>query len=188
MNLLPKQIFDKSPKIVHLSRNVRDVCVSYFYHMQIAEAYSGKFDEWCDLFLNGYCTYYCPVKEHLKSYIKSDYQSDKIIFLEYEKMKRNISGEIMKLTKFLGKVYPIHEIARLVDYQHFENLKNVPTVNKEQKMRFVQHLMNNNIKGSFMRKGIVGDWKTHLSYTNLDKFKKLEHEIQRSTGVQLKLE
>lgn len=54
-HLLPRQIQtgEKRPKIIYISRNVKDTCVSYFHHCQLLEGYSGTFEEFCVLFLGG---------------------------------------------------------------------------------------------------------------------------------------
>lgn len=58
-NLLPRQIrtSDKTPKIIHVIRNPKDTCVSYFHHTKLFEGYRGNFGEFCRLFLAGKCKF-----------------------------------------------------------------------------------------------------------------------------------
>lgn len=53
-HLLPRQLREgkKKNKIIYVTRNPKDVCVSYYHHYKLLEAYQGSFENFCKLFLN----------------------------------------------------------------------------------------------------------------------------------------
>ena len=52
-HLLPKQLRfgEKKCKVVYVARNPKDVCISYYYHYKLLEAYCSSFENFCKLFL-----------------------------------------------------------------------------------------------------------------------------------------
>ena len=52
-DLLPKQLRsgEKKPKMIYPLRNVKDTCISYYYHSKLIFGYNGNFNEFCSLFL-----------------------------------------------------------------------------------------------------------------------------------------
>lgn len=51
--LLPRQLRtgEKKAKIIYVSRNPKDTCVSFYYHTRLMEGYRGDFHDFCRLFL-----------------------------------------------------------------------------------------------------------------------------------------
>uniref|UniRef100_A0A1Y1M8D2 Sulfotransferase domain-containing protein n=2 Tax=Photinus pyralis TaxID=7054 RepID=A0A1Y1M8D2_PHOPY len=53
-SLLPKdiQLQRKSPKIIYVVRNPKDVFISYFNHTRIIDGFKGNLEDFADLFLS----------------------------------------------------------------------------------------------------------------------------------------
>lgn len=53
-DLLPKSIVNKEkrPKIIHVVRNAKDACVSFYHHYKLLHFFKGTFEEFVKLFLN----------------------------------------------------------------------------------------------------------------------------------------
>jgi len=53
-NLLPHQIqaHERSPKIIYVARNPKDVCTSFYHHKVLTEAYDKSIDEFVDEFVD----------------------------------------------------------------------------------------------------------------------------------------
>jgi estrone sulfotransferase len=185
-DLLPDQIRtrEKTPKIIHVFRNSRDVCVSYYHHWRVLEGFNGSFDLWSRLFLEGYGGFYFPYWKHVKSYYLSHYEN--IVFVKYEDMKKDIKSTINALCAFLEcKSYTDDEIAQLEEHLSFKNFKQTATLNKDKLVKHCNDIgySNQDEGGEFLRKGIVGDWKNYFSDKMSEKFKENDAELSRCTGL-----
>ena len=77
-------------------------------------------------------------------------QENKASFTTYELLSSNPLHEITKLSSYLGYNVSIKETSKAI----FDNDKNNNKVQQKE--------------GSFLRKGVVGDWKNHLSLSNIN--------------------
>ena len=53
--MLPIQIKEKKNRIIYVTRNPRDACVSLFNHFQVLNCYTGTFPDLVDAFLDDAC-------------------------------------------------------------------------------------------------------------------------------------
>ena len=67
---IPRQAIQKKVPIIHIMRNPKDVCVSYYHHCQTIPSYDNvdNFSAFLPMFLgeNGFCKYLYPYVERLK--------------------------------------------------------------------------------------------------------------------------
>ncbi|KAL7223165.1 hypothetical protein ACSBR1_024771 [Camellia fascicularis] len=105
---------------------------------------------------------YGPFWDHVLEYWKTCLVCpERVLFLNYEDVKRDTFIHVKKLVEFLGQPFSLEEESEgieqgIVELCSFENLSNLE-VNKNRTLR-------NGIKGDvFFRKGQVGDWKNHLT-------------------------
>lgn len=54
-DLLPRQLRsgEKKSKIVYVVRNAKDTSISYYHQAKRFGQFTGTFDDWCNIFLNG---------------------------------------------------------------------------------------------------------------------------------------
>lgn len=54
-HLLPLQLRTqkKEAKIIYVTRNPKDACISFYHHHKMFEGYKGEFEKFCELFLDG---------------------------------------------------------------------------------------------------------------------------------------
>lgn len=78
--------------------------------------------------------------------------------LRFEDMKKDQASSVRKVAKFLGKDISDEQVEVLVEHLSFKKTKEDTAVNKE-RMRG-RYLPG---KGTFMRKGHVGDWKNYFT-------------------------
>ncbi|KAG8297664.1 hypothetical protein J6590_031704, partial [Homalodisca vitripennis] len=87
-HLLPLQLQQgqTGAKIVYITRDVKDVVLSYHHHLQLQGLCSSDFDSFATLFINDAvsCT---PYWDHLISYFKRK-DDKKMLFLRFEDMKK----------------------------------------------------------------------------------------------------
>ena len=183
--MLPDQIRtrQKTPKIINVSRNSRDVCVSLYHHWKLLEGFSGGFDMWSQMFLEGYSGYYSPFWKHMESYYQSKYEN--IIFLKYEDMKEDLNSKINVVSKFIGfKTYSEEEKTQLEQHLSVKNFKSCATLNKAKLIEHMENIGSSKPEGSvgFVRKGIVGDWVNYFSDDMAAKFAEKDVELMQSTS------
>ena len=185
-DLLPDQIRTrkKTPMIIHVFRNSRDVCVSQYHHWKIFKGFNGNFDLWSQIFLKGYGGYYSPYWKHVKSYYTSQYRNT--MFLIYEDMKRDIKKSISALCTFLGcKQYSEEEKALLEQHLSFQNFQQTPALNKQRAVKLFDEIgwSNQDEGNAFVRKGIVGDWMNYFSDDMSRQFQRKDAELSHSIGL-----
>lgn len=156
--LLPDDLLDKS-KVVLCLRNPKDVVVSYYHHEKLYKAYNydGDFATYFDLFMDD-LVFQTPFFEYIKNAWKMKNHPN-VCLLFYEDMKRDQSKSVRKVAEFLGKDLTEKQVEALVEHLSFKNMKTNIAVNQEAPTAKV--LMTD--KGSFMRKGEVGDWKNYFT-------------------------
>ncbi|KAK2968652.1 hypothetical protein RJ640_012495 [Escallonia rubra] len=107
-----------------------------------------------------------PFWDHVLGYWKASLESpDKILFLKYEDMKRELSVHLKRLAKFMGQPFSMEEekkglVEEILKLCSFENLSNLE-VNKAGIQHFSDQLVIAN--RHFFGKGQIGDWENHLT-------------------------
>lgn len=122
VQLLPDQVWTKKPRIIYVSRDVKDVAVSN-YHFWYSLAVKRKMDmeEYFDSFMNDTIPY-APYRESVQNYINiPNYEN--IIYITYEGMSADLDGTILNVAKFLGKEISIENRLKLKEHLTFENMK-----------------------------------------------------------------
>jgi hypothetical protein len=157
-------------KVVVVTRNPYDACVSSYYHAFNPAKSGWPFDAWATAWLNGYVMfgdYYEWIKGWYQQYLK---YPDRIIWISFEEMKKSPFEETLRLSTFLGTPTEPVFVQKVVDLSSFENMKDQAT---KKGGDVVGHL----------RKGDVGDWKNHFSPELFQLFK--EHTEREFEGIEI---
>lgn len=147
---LPEDLL-KTCKLIYVARNVKDVCVSLFYHMK----QPAPFDQFAKAFRHG--------EIHVGNWFEHMRQAwevreeENMEFVWYEDMKEDIRNVIDNISKHLGKTMTVQDVEALVKHLDFDEFQANSSVNK------LEELPAKDGGPSFVRKGIVGDWKNHFS-------------------------
>ncbi|CAK9298164.1 unnamed protein product [Gordionus sp. m RMFG-2023] len=155
---LPPAIMNSRCKIIYVLRNPKDVAVSFFHHHRMAKDL-GNFDKdfkhFLSLFLEGrvVCGSWF---NHVKTYWKRRDDSN-LLIVRYEDMKNNLSQTLMNISKFLGISLSDAQIMEVNNLCTFDKMKENERVNRNWVPSF------DTTKSTFIRKGIIGDWKNHFS-------------------------
>ncbi|XP_030749806.1 sulfotransferase family cytosolic 1B member 1-like [Sitophilus oryzae] len=181
-NLLPEAIQKdvQRPKIIYISRNPKDTCVSYYYFSKLIKDFDGTLDEFCNLFLRGKINY-APYWDHVLPFWKRR-NEENILFLKYEELKQDLPGVIDRVAIFLGKNLSQEQIYTLADHLSFDNMKNNTAVNYDWLVKLSSKYKADK-NSSFMRTGKVGDYKNVMSEEMIERFDKWTKEHTKGTGL-----
>ncbi|XP_077303537.1 sulfotransferase 1 family member D1-like isoform X1 [Lithobates pipiens] len=159
MELVPQSFWEKNCKVIYVARNPKDVLVSYyhFYQMAIVHPDPGTFEEFFQGFMDGTIAF-GSWSQHVKGWWKIRQQKN-VLYIFYEDMLEDPKREIKKVLKFIEKDLPDDVLEKIHQHTTFKAMKENKMSNYSTIPSFV---MDHNIS-PFMRKGVCGDWKNHLT-------------------------
>ncbi|KAH6929347.1 hypothetical protein HPB50_026829 [Hyalomma asiaticum] len=182
---LPYHLMPMHPqaKYLYVCRNPKDTCVSMYYHTRGITGYDfidGKFDDFFDIFVNGE-TEFGDYFDHVFGWYQ--HRNDpNVLFLHYEDMKAQLRDSVLKIAQFFDEDY--HRLLlenedilqNVFKYSDVESMKEYASRNftefftqridrdaPEGLRIFHEASQKNPSTACFVRKGIVGDWKSHFS-------------------------
>lgn len=167
---------DKTPKprIISITREPKDVLVSYYHFSRMNNliGFEGHFPEFLDAFLQDKVAYGPIYRFYVElddlSHKNNSDQDASILVVKYEDLKNNFERVIGTLCSFLGRdSLSEKEMKRLKEHCSFENMKMNPSVNYE---HWNDLGVRKKGESEFMRKGVVGDWETHFSPGQKERF------------------
>lgn len=120
IQFLPEKIWDVQPRLVHISRDPRDVAVSLFHFTKNLWRSPATIEEFIDEFMNDRAIY-CPYDEHVLNYL--NLKHEKILHLTYEWVTSNINDAINKVASFLGKEICEDNLEKLKEHLKFDSMK-----------------------------------------------------------------
>ncbi|XP_070788887.1 amine sulfotransferase-like isoform X2 [Pituophis catenifer annectens] len=170
--LAPKGLQNKRAKIIYVFRNPKDVLVSsyHFYKILTMMETTEEFDAYLEKFLAGKVPSSLWL-DHVEGWYthKGDFN---ILFLSYEEMKKDLRSSVLKICHFLGKELTEKEVDDVVDKATFDNMKADSRTNYASlNITFLDRS-----KGVLLRKGIVGDWKNHMTVAQSERFDRVFKE------------
>ncbi|CAC5414464.1 SULT1 [Mytilus coruscus] len=159
---IPKQHRENKGKIVHMIRNPKDVCVSYYYHClkDVFINFDGTWEEFLELFMSGKLPYGTWYNYELEIERAARDFPGMIFTCYYEDMKQEPVREIKKLADFLGIACSNDTLEKIAKKTSFENMQ-------KNKFDFTEIVDG---KGFIYRKGEIGDWKNHFTVKQNEKF------------------
>ncbi|GFO22778.1 sulfotransferase [Plakobranchus ocellatus] len=166
LKLMPKQLFEKKPKVIVLFRNPKDVCCSYYNFYRSSSSFGdfqGEWPQFLDMFMEGHVDHGSWF-DFTKSWWPLN-GSDNFRFVFYEDLKMNLLEEVKKLALFLGKTDLSPEmLTKISDHCSFESMKTNPMTNHED-----VYSIDSSVS-PLLRKGTVGDWKNHFTVQQNEDF------------------
>ncbi|KAK6620455.1 hypothetical protein RUM44_006856 [Polyplax serrata] len=172
VELLPKALWTVKPKIVHVSRDPRDVAISYYHHYRIWNGYQGSLENFTEAFLADRIIY-SPFWSHLLGFWNLTDHHNHLLLNTFEDMKKDLPGVIRKTAKFLDVEVTDQQVEKLGEHLSFKSMKNNNKVNYLDLVNEVKdELKTKDNDLTFIRKGESGGWRNIYSTVMLEKFKK----------------
>ncbi|KAL5281000.1 hypothetical protein ACFFRR_004798 [Megaselia abdita] len=119
IQILPKDIWTKKPKMVYVSRDPRDAFVSS-YNQELTFRKIYDVPDKNQFFRN--LVKYSGYWEHVLPFFEQR-NRENILFISYEQLKSDLKAMVLKVCDFLGKSYEEKDINSLVEHLSFRNMK-----------------------------------------------------------------
>lgn len=192
-----KQPYSPKAKYIYITRNPYDCCVSFYYHTKNFPLYmfeEGTFDQFFDMFVEGKVDY-GDYFDHILSWYEHR-NDDNVFFVTYEQLKKDTPAVVLKIADFLGKEQygdklrqqpeVLQKVLGAITIESMkkinaemknmgESLSSMPQESMPEFMKSFRDTMaahqDKPVKGEFVRKGIVGDWRNHFSSDQVTRMK-----------------
>ncbi|XP_005007617.1 sulfotransferase 1A1-like [Cavia porcellus] len=176
--LLPQTLLDQV-KVVYVARNAKDVAVSYYNFHQMAKVHPdpGTWDNFLENFMDGkvaYGSWY----QHVQEWWELSH-THPVLYLFYEDMKENPKRELQKILEFLGRSLPEETMDLIIQHTSFEEMEKNPMANYT---TIPPDVMDHTVS-PFMRRGMVGDWKSTFTVAQSERFD--AHYAEKMAGCSL---
>jgi len=170
-------------KKIYVMRNSMDVAVSYYYHHldmgpMLYNGFSGTWEEYFPLFAHGDVddgSWF----EHVASWWSRRNDPD-VLLLRYEDLKADAAGGIRRIAQFMGIGVSEERLHQIVNETSFAAMK-------ESQRKDIPHRIFKAlgvVKGmTGVRKGIVGDSKSHFSSVQREELLREYNEVLKPIGV-----
>ncbi|XP_069056745.1 sulfotransferase 2B1-like [Pleurodeles waltl] len=181
VDIFPKSAFNSKAKIIYVYRNPKDVLVSLYCYARIVSFFKTpeSFDQFLNLFLNGNVPFGSWF-DHVKGWMGIKDKSN-ILFITYEELLKDLRGSVQKISTFVGKELDEKAIDAIVENASFKSMKE----NKMANFTLVPADLIDQKDGSFIRKGISGDWRNHFTDQQKEHFDKVYKEKMKDLSVKL---
>ena len=100
-----------------------------------------------------------------------------ILFVQYEDMVKEPEAMISRISEFLGKELTETQISHIAKLVSFDMMKKNTQLSSP-----IQQSILDTSKGSFMRKGKVGDWKNYFTQKQSEEFDAVFQNFVKETG------
>ncbi|KFO14211.1 Amine sulfotransferase, partial [Balearica regulorum gibbericeps] len=170
--LVPRDLRNKRGRVIYVTRNPKDVMVSYYHFSKFMSTLEEipDFNLFMERFLAGKVLASSWL-DHVAGWC-SHAEDFNILFLTYEEMKKDLRSAVLKICNFLGKKLSEEEVDSVVRQATFENMRKDPRANYE---NLPDDIVAKD-KGRFLRKGTVGDWKNIMTVAQNERFDKVLEE------------
>ena len=176
--LMPCGVPSSTPcKYIYVSRNPKDVAVSFFFHYQRIHELPGAEIDW-SLFLCNFHhgnVWFGDFFDHVLSWWAHRHDS-KVLFLTFEDMKKDLPSAVARIARFIGVDISDEIISKIAEKTSFSAMKSNDTANYS--------WSQTSGKADFMRKGEVGDWVNYFTPEQSAEMDRVCSERLQGTGLE----
>ncbi|KAF0907238.1 hypothetical protein E2562_015745 [Oryza meyeriana var. granulata] len=160
--LLPEGVTGGGCKVVYICRDPKDMVVSLYHFLRRLQpdlSFADMFDSVTDGTVP-----YGPMWDHVLGYWHASLaHPDRVFFLKYEDLLQDAGEHVRALAEFMGRPFsPAEEaagaVASVVELCSFDKMKDL-----EANKRGTAGTYKSMPRDAFFRKGVAGDWVSHMS-------------------------
>ena len=166
LDSLPKGI-----KVIVVTRNPLDACVSCYFHAWNPAKSGWPFPAWAAAWFNGFVPHgdwFYWVRDWA-SYSRGDHGNN-IHWVQFEDLKANPEETVQKLADFLGVGDDKELVQSAIEDSSFESMKEKATSQGEKEC-------------AHLRKGVSGDWRNYFSDELAQEFVEKYNTVLSGTGI-----
>ncbi|XP_078257919.1 sulfotransferase family 5A, member 1 [Rhinoraja longicauda] len=180
-HFLAKSLKQSNAKVIYVARNPKDIIVSFYHFHKMANFLPepGTFGEFLEKFVTGEVNYGSWF-EHIKEWMNHRDEHN-FLFITYEELTKDLCKSVIKLCNFLEHPLSPEAVDTIVRHCTFASMKENSMIN----YTLVPNEIMDHQKGTFMRKGVVGDWKEHFTEEQKKAFEKKYQEQLSDSNVVL---
>ena len=170
LSTLPKGI-----KVIVVTRNPLDACVSCYFHAWNPAKSGWPFPAWAAAWFNGFVphgSWFDWVRDWA-NYSKGEFK-DQIHWVQFEDLKANPEDTVQKLANFLGVGDDKELVQSAVEDSSFESMKEKATSQGEKEC-------------AHLRKGVSGDWRNYFTDELANEFIEKSNDSLIGTGINYSL-
>ncbi|XP_070765935.1 sulfotransferase family 5A, member 1 [Enoplosus armatus] len=167
-HLLGPALQGSKAKVIYVSRNPKDVVVSFYHFHKMANFFpeAGSFPEFLNRFLEGTLPFGSWF-DHVKGWTNQTATMNNLLHITYEEMSQDLHCAIKRVSSFLQCPLVEDEVNNCVKHSSFSSMKDNKMIN----YTMVPEEIMDHSKGSFMRTGKIGDWKNMFTEEQNQYFK-----------------
>lgn len=149
-------------KFICVTRNPKDIAVSFFHHDRSKNDYDGSWDQYFERFLAG-DVHFGRVFEHVRDWLTAAATDEAILHVTYEDMKADLHAVAARVAAFIGVDASPALLDKVVAGSSFSAMAQNPKTN----LSWVPQ--REGVPGHY-RKGVVGDWQNVFSAEQVRRF------------------
>ncbi|XP_010903144.1 sulfotransferase family 5A, member 1 [Esox lucius] len=174
-HLLANALQDSKAKVIYVTRNPKDVAVSYYYFHKMANFLPepNSFDEFLDQFLEGKVNYGSWF-DHVKGWTSQARVN--FFYISYEEIWLDLQGCMERISSFLECPLVEKDLTRSVRHCSFSSMRDNTMVN----YTLIPNEIMDHSKGHFMRKGKIGDWRNTFTEEQIGRFDNVYNSLMQN--------
>merc|ERR1712083_345034 len=171
---------ERGSKLLLVTRDPRDAAVSHYYHiLKSTYRFQGTWDDFCDLFLTGWVEGgdFWDWHDSWDKYFKqaSSRQADDCLWVRYEDLIDDLSGQIRRIARFLGLTADsAHHGQLILGDAEFDAIESASQFGAMKELFLRRNALKDACGKKFdpfhIRNGVAGGWSELMSLAQSDAF------------------
>ncbi|XP_072024271.1 sulfotransferase 2A1-like [Amphiura filiformis] len=188
-HLLPRQVWQKKPKVIYMVRNPKDVAVSGFNFLkQVLPPFIRDVNAYTENVISD-DNIGCDWFKHVLGYLPHE-NDDNFLLVKYEDLQKDLKGQLVRINDHLGRPLPQDKLDQVAQLSTFSGMQKSYAEADRKAAEKGQDYTPSKVAGttSYLNKGKVGQWKELFSVEVNAKFDKIYQEKMQGSGLTVDFE